>query len=127
MGPHLRRMKPYHPRRRRSKNPEVQKQALRDLEHRLASSVGALLLLAEQGNTQQFNTEKLKVRSDILKHSGEMQKLALNLGERYTTAVKTFLDSIDTIVQTEAQWLDQDKIRHFYQATQALEKTIVAA
>lgn len=127
MGPRLRKMKPYYPRRKRSKNPEVLKQALSDLEHRMKSSVSSLLLFVEQGNTEQFNTEKLKLKSDLLKHADEMQRIATNLGHRYTTAVKNFLDSVDTIVHTEAQWIDENKIRYCYKVSQALEKEIRAA
>lgn len=127
MGPRLRRMKPYYPRRKRSKDPAIQKQALHDLEHQLKSSMHCLLLLIEQGNTEQFNTEKVKVKSELLKHGDAMQKLATDLGHRYLTAVKNFLQGIDTIVHTEGQWVDQDKIRHCYLVTQALEKEISAA
>ncbi len=127
MGPRLRRMKVYHPRRRRSKSYQIQKQALKDLEHHLKTSVSALLLCVEQGNTQQFESEKLKLKSDYLKHSNEMQKIAQEMGERTTRAVKDFLDSVDTIVHSEAKWIDEDKIRHCYTATQVLEKELLAA
>lgn len=127
MGPRLRKMKPYYPRRKRSKSYLLQKQALKDLEHRMKTSVSSLLLCLEQGNPQQFEVEKLKVRSEFHKHGDEMSKLALDLGQRYTSAVKHFLESVDTIIHTEASWVDQEKVRQCYQATQALEKEIQAA
>lgn len=127
MGPRLRKMKPYHPRRRRSKNYQIQKQALKDLEHHLKTSVSALLLCIEQGNTQQFEAERLKVKSDYLKHSDEMQKIASEISERTRQAVKAFLESVDTIIHSEIQWIDEEKVRHCYSATQLLEKELLAA
>ena len=127
MGPHLRRMKSYKPRRRRGKNLEVSKQALRDLEHRMTREVNTLILLWEEGNVKEIESAKLKAKSGYLKHGNEMQKVAQNLGERYTRAVRDFLDSVDTILHSDSTWVDEAKIRRCYQMTQNLEKEITAA
>jgi len=41
-------------------------------------------------------------------------------------AVRDYLDSIDTIIHTNAAWIDEAKIRHCYIMTEKLEKQIAA-
>ncbi|MBI3236174.1 MAG: hypothetical protein HYZ48_00455 [Chlamydiales bacterium] len=120
-------MKSYAPRRRRGKSLEVHKQALRDLEHRMSREVSTLILLWEEGNAHAIETAKLKAKSQYLKHGNEMQKVAQTLGERYSRAVRDFLDSVDTILHSDSTWIDEAKVRRCYQMTQQLEKEISAA
>ncbi len=127
MGPRLRKMKPYYPRRRRSKNVELNKQALRDLEHKISREVSSLILLIEEGNPQQIEAAKGKAKSDYMKHSDEMQKLAQQMGDRYSKAVRDFLDSVDVIVHSSSAWVDEAKVRNCYNMTQKLEKELSAA
>lgn len=126
MGPRLRKMKPYYP-RRRAKNVELHKQALRDLESKISREVSSLIVLIEEGNPDQIEAAKGKVRSDYLKHSDEMQKLAQLMGDRYSRAVRDFLDSIDVILHSGSPWIDEAKVRNCYNMTQKLEKELGAA
>jgi hypothetical protein len=127
MAPRLRKMRPYHPRRRRGKNFNTYKQELHDLEHQLSREINSLLLLFKEGNAEQIENAKLKAKSDLLKHSEEMQKVAQHLGDRFTRAVRDFLDSADLIVHSESKWIDEAKVRRCYLAIQTLEKEIAAA
>lgn len=126
MSPRLRRMKPYYP-RKRAKNIETQKQLLRDLEHKISSEVNALILLREEGSENEIQAAKLKAKSGYHKHSDEMQKIAQHMGERYSKAVRNFLNSVDMIVQSSSEWIDESKVRNCYHMTQQLEKEIGAA
>ena len=126
MGPHLRRMKPYRP-RRRSKKLGSEKQMLRDLKHKISSDIGKLLVFIEEGNTEQASLAMQQAKNDFLKHSVEMQKIAQKLGDRYVGAVRDYLDSIDTIVHSQAAWIDEAKIRHCQMMTQKLEKELSVA
>lgn len=126
MAPRLRKMKPYHP-RKRAKNIDVQKQALRDLEHKISSEISSLILQCEEGNEQQIQDAKMKAKSGYLKHSDEMQKIAQHMGDRYSKAVRDFLDSVDMIVHCNSTWIDEAKVRNCYNMTQKLEKEISAA
>lgn len=126
MAPRLRKMKPYHP-RKRAKNVDVQKQALRDLEHKISSEISSLILQCEEGNEQQIEAAKMKAKSGYLKYCDEMQKIAQRMGDRYTKAVRDFLDSVDIIVHSNSTWIDEAKVRNCYNMTQKLEKEISAA
>ena len=126
MAPRLRRMKAYRP-RRRTKGLDLYKQTLHDLQHRISSNVGNLIVLYEEGNPTQITYAQQKAKSDFLKHSSEMQKIAQKMGERYLRAVRDYLDSVDTIVHSNSAWLDEAKISHCYTMTEKLEKEIAAA
>lgn len=126
MAPRLRKMRPYHP-RRRAKKSDVRKQSLRDLEHKISSEVSGLVLLCEEGNQNQIEAAKQKAKSGYLKYGDEMQKIAQELGARYTRAVRDFLDSVDIIVHSDSHWIDEAKVRHCYTMTEKLTKEINVA
>jgi intein-encoded DNA endonuclease-like protein len=126
MAPRLRKMKTYRP-RRRTKGLDLYKQSLHDLKHRISSNVGSLIVLFEEGNLNQITAAQQKAKSDFLKHASEMQKIAQKLGERYLRAVRDYLDSVDIIVHSNAEWLDEAKINNCYTMAEKLEKEISAA
>jgi hypothetical protein len=127
MAPRLRRMKPYYPRKRRAKSNDLNKQALHDLEHKISSDVGALIVLYKEGNTAQIPSAQLKAKSDFLKYATEMQKIAQAMGDRYLHAVREYLDSVDVIVHSTSTWIDEAKVRHCESMKEKLEKEIAAA
>lgn len=127
MGPRLRRMKTYRPRRRRAKGLDLYKQSLHDLKHKISSDVGSLIVLFEEGNPDQILSAQQKAKSDFVKHAPEMQKIAQKMGERYLRAVRDYLDSVDKIVHSNSEWLDEAKIRNCYTMTEKLEKELSAA
>jgi hypothetical protein len=145
MAPRLRRMDPYHPRKRRAKGiateqpapkdlkhpphangMSAQKQVLKDLKHKISADVGTLIVFIEEGNTAKIEVAQQKAKNDFLKHSTEMQKIAEKMGDRYVRAVREYLESVDTIVHTSAAWIDEEKIRHCHTMTENLEKAISA-
>ncbi len=126
MAPRLRRMKKYYP-RRRIKGLDLYKQSLHDLKHKISSDIGSLIVLVEQGNQDQITSAQQKAKSDFLKHSSEMQKIAQKMGEKYARAVRDYLDSVDTIVHSDPQWLDTAKINHCYTMSERLERELAAA
>lgn len=126
MAPRLRKMKTYRP-RKRIQRLDLCKQALNDLKHKISADVGALIVLYEEGNQKQITEAQQKAKSDFLKHSAEMRKLAQKMGDRFVRAVRDYLDSIDVIVHSPSVWLDEAKIRHCYSMTEKLEKELVIA
>ena len=145
MAPRLRRMKPYHPRKRRAKGiatqqpvpkevkhhalgngMSTQKQVLKDLKHKISADVGTLIVFIEEGNVAKIEMAQQKAKNDFMKHSVEMQKIAEKMGDRYVQAVREYLDSVDTIVHTSAAWIDEEKIRHCHTMMEKLEKAISA-
>lgn len=127
MGPRLRRMKAYRPRRRKTQGIDLYKQSLHDLKHKISSDIGSLIVLYEEGNTDQITLAQQKAKSDFLKHAAEMQKIAQKMGVKYLRAVREYLDSIDIIVHSNSEWLDDAKIRQCYSMSEKLEKEISAA
>ena len=105
----------------------LNKQALHDLEHKISSDVDSLIVLYEQGNTTQLHSAQLKAKSDFLKHSTDMQKIAQGLGERYVKAVRDYLDSVDVVIHSNSTWIDDVKVRHCYSMKEKLAKEIAAA
>ena len=126
MGARLRKMKPYHP-RRRSKGINSNKQALHDLKHKLSADVGSFIVLLKQGNEVQIVQAQQKAKSDFLKHSMDMQKIAQQMGEKYVKVVREYLDSIDELVHTTSLWMDESKIHHCFQMSEKFDKEISAA
>jgi hypothetical protein len=122
----LRKMKPYHP-RKRVRRTDLNKQALYDLKHKMSSTVSTLILFIEQGNASQIPTAQQKAKSDFLKYSAEMQKIAEKMGDRYIRIVRDYLDSIDIILHSNAHWIDDAKIHHCHKMSERLEKEISAA
>ncbi len=122
----LRRMKPYHP-RKRAKRLDLNKQTLHDLQHKLSSDIGSLIILIKEGNPTQITQAQQKAKTDYLKLSSEMKKIAQTMGERFSRAVRDYLDSVDMIVHSHTTWIDDAKIQHCYSMTEKLEKELGAA
>ncbi len=127
MAPRLRRMKAYHPRRKRVKNLSLNKQALIDIEHKISIELGALVISFEQGNLTQTEAAKIKLKSAFQKHADEMKKLAEDMGHKYPQFVADFLDSVDTILHCNPNFIDPAKISHCYNMTHRLEAELKAA
>lgn len=121
----LRKMKVYHP-RRSSRSVKLTKQQLTDLEHKISADIGSFLVLLEQGNAEQVMLASQKARSDFLKLAPDMKKLATEMGGAFPRYVSDFLDSIDNILHTGVNWLDDGKIKDCYNATLQLEKALKA-
>jgi hypothetical protein len=126
MAPRLRRMKTYHP-RRRTKSLDLDKQSLHDLKHKINADVDSLIILFEEGNIDQIASAQQKAKGDLLKYAFEMQKLAQKMGDRYARAVRDYLESVDKIIHSNSEWLDEAKINHCYTTMQRLEKEISTA
>ena len=93
----------------------------------MSGEVSTLLLLCEEGSEQQIQAAKLKAKSGFLKYSDEMQQIAQQMGDRYVQAVRDFLSSVDEIVHSDTNWIDEAKVRNCYSMTQKLEKELGAA
>jgi hypothetical protein len=100
---------------------------LLDLKHKINADVGKLLVFIEEGNTEQATLAMQQAKNGFLKHSNEMQKIAQKLGDRFASAVRDYLNSVDTIVHSQAAWVDEAKIRHCQMMTQKLEKELAVA
>ncbi len=122
----LRRMKAYHPRKRRKKG-DLYKQTLHDLQHRLSADVGSLLLLVKEGSKEQIEKAHIQAKTDFLKTAPEMKHVANLLGERYITSVCQYLDSIDKLIHSNLFSLDPATINQCYTTTQKLERELLAA
>ena len=126
MGPRLRKMKPYHP-RRRTRGKELYKQAIHDIKHRVSSDVGSFITLLKDGNESQISEAQQKAKTDFLKHSEEMQHIAKKMGNKYSKAVREYLDSVDAIIHTNSQWIDETKLRLVYITSEKLDRELEAA
>jgi hypothetical protein len=123
-GVKLRKMKAFQPRTKRARTVRLSKQQLIDLEHKISADIGSFLVLLEQGNAEQVTSASQKARSDFLKLGPDMKKLATQMGGAFPKHVSDFLDSIDNILHTGVNWLDEGKIKDCYCATQRLEEAL---
>ncbi len=116
-----RRLKKYHPRRSR-KTVKEQKQQLLDLERKISSDVGKLLLLIENRQAEQVHETSLKVRSDLLKYGSEMSELAGHMHGVFPKAVQDFLSTLDQMTKSAPGWIEEDKVRRCYEVREKLYK-----
>ncbi len=125
------RIRPYRSRGRppkhQEKGLELTKQMLHDLKHRFNTDVESLIAFAEQGNRDLLSTNRMKLKRDLLKYGGEMEKIAMRLGTKAVRYTRTFLDSLNEILHTESLWLDREKTQNFYKAVEQLESFLRAA
>ena len=133
MAPRLRRMKTYRPRKRRLTTKEaptglvLSKQALYDLKHKLNAKVGTYLVLLEEGANHSRQEALQAARGEFLKYSGEMSKTAESLGERFSSAVREYLDSVDVLLHAQQTELDRAKIQRCRQCAERLEQLLQIA
>jgi hypothetical protein len=120
------RMRPYHPRKRRQK-PEPSQQLLRDWQHLLSTKVNALIILCKEGPQAQAALMQAQAKSEYLKISPQMHKLASGIGESCARAVRDYLESVDTILLSAPGWLDEAKVTRCYAASERLEKSLKVA
>ena len=97
----------------------LEKQMLIDLEKRISLHVGSFLVLTEEGDPTQIALAHQKAKSEFLKISPEMSRLALHLGGEISAVVADYLDSIDVVLHNEM--LDEDKISRCFHTTQRLQ------
>ncbi|HSX03151.1 MAG TPA: hypothetical protein VLG76_00295 [Rhabdochlamydiaceae bacterium] len=100
---------------------DVQKQMINDLEQLLKKDLGSLLALNEEGSEKQIEAARQKVRSDLLKYAPEMKKMAEKMGGQFAGAVDEFLKSVDGVLGSMGQWLDQSKVNEHFKATNKLD------
>ncbi len=124
MTTRLRKMKPYHP-RRSSKAIKLNKQKLSDLEKKISSDIGSYLVLIEEGSSEQLQLAAQKAKTDLMKFGSDMQKLAGDIGGQIPRYVGEFIDSIDHILHSRSEWIDDAKVKSCYQATQRLEDALL--
>lgn len=116
--PALRRM-------RKAKPPRaLMRQQMSDEKRRISMHIGNFLVLLEEGTPEQAALAKQKARSELLKIGPELEKLAGDMGEKYSLLIRDFLDSIDGILYSAAGWIDAAKITNYFSAEQKLEKAI---
>ncbi len=103
---------------------ELNKQVLGDLERRISMQVGSFLVLTEEGDPTQIALAQGKAKSEFLKFGPEMHKIAHHLGGKLPQVVDAFLESIDSVLHCNVEWLDEEKISKCYQTTQQLESEL---
>lgn len=100
-----RHMKKYTPRRRRSSK-ILQKQQLKDFEHLLEMDLNTFLILCEEGSAKQVDQSRIKMRSDLHKYGSEMEAIGRDLGEGFPEMVRTYLRSMNEIVDNSSKKID---------------------
>ncbi len=116
--PALRRM-------RKAKPPRaLMRQQMNDEKRRLTMHIGNYLVLLEEGTPEQISLAKQKARSELLKLGPEMEKLAADMGEKYSVLLREFLDSTEGILYSATGWIDEAKITLYFNAEQKFEKAI---
>ena len=120
----LPKMKVYHPRNRSSNPLALTRQQIIDLEHRLSADIGAFLVLLEEGTAQQISQAALRAKSDFLKLNGEIKKLSEAIGGNLPSLVSHFISTIDKILHTNTNYMDQALKTECYKATQRLESAL---
>ena len=126
MGPRLRKMHAYHP-RRRTRGKELHKQAIHDIKHRISSDVNSYLILLKEGNATQITDAQIRAKTDFLKLSEEMQHIATKMGPKYVRAVRSYLDSVDAVVHTSKEWIDDATMSVCYKRSEELDRELSAA
>ncbi|HSX12612.1 MAG TPA: hypothetical protein VLF61_03895 [Rhabdochlamydiaceae bacterium] len=108
----------------KDKNEDLQKQMLSDLEQLFKKDLGSLMALNEEGSEKQLEAARNKIRSDLLKYAPEMKKMAEKMGDKFAGAVDDFLKSIDSVLGSMGQWLDQSKVNEHFKATHKLDNQL---
>jgi len=116
----------YHP-RRRTRGKELHKQAIHDIKHRISSDINSFLILLKEGNTTQITDAQTRAKTDYLKLSEEMRHIAARMGPKYVRAVRTYLDSVDAIVHTSKQWIDDAAMKQCFVTGEQLDRELAAA
>lgn len=109
----------------KEKSPEeIQKQMISDLEQLLKKDLGSLLAMNEEGSEKQIEAARNKIRGDLMKYAPEMKKMAEKMGDKFAGAVDDFLKSIDGVLGSMGQWLDQSKVTEHFKATNKLDNQL---
>lgn len=115
------RMRPYHPRRSTTLL-KRQKQQLLDLQRQITQDIGSLIVLIEEGNQEQIIAAKNKAKSDFLKHGPELRQVAQELGGRFPKKAEEFLKSVDDIVHSALNAIDESVVKEYFDSNIRLEK-----
>ncbi len=121
----LRRMKSYHPRRKRRTASAIEKQQLKDLEHKISKDIGDYIVLVSEGSPDQVEVAKQRTKTDLMKFAPDMKKIAEQMGGHFTTDVEEYLESIYDIINSSTGWVDEAMLSHCFRATKQLEDDLV--
>jgi len=100
------------------------KQNLSNLEHRITMQLGSFLVLIEEGTPTQVSQAKQRAINDLIKIGPDMEKLAQEMGGKIPLFVHEFLDSIDNLLYSPTDYVDEAKIARCFSTTQKLEKAV---
>jgi hypothetical protein len=114
----LRKLKPH-------RGQDLLLQQMADTKRRIGIHMGNYLVLLEEGTFEQMAIAKQKARSELLKMGPELEKLALELGGKFTACVRDFLDSVDQILYSASNLIDQAKTVRYFHAEQKLAKILI--
>jgi hypothetical protein len=103
---------------------DLEKQMINDLEQLLKKDLGSLMALNEEGSEKQIEEARNKIRSDLMKYAPEMKKMAGKMGDQFAGAVDDFLKSIDGVLGSMGQWVDQSKVNEHFKATHKLDNQL---
>lgn len=106
------------------KEAELQKQMLEDFEKLLKNDLGSLMALNGEGSSKQLEAARNKIRGDLLKYAPEMKKMAEKMGGQFSGAVDEFLKSIDGVLGSMGQWVDQAKVNDHFKAVHKLDNQL---
>ncbi len=95
-----------------------------DAKRRIGIQMGNYLVLLEEGTFEQTALAKQKARSELLKIGPELEKLASELGGKFTACVRDFLDSIDQILYSASNLIDEAKTVRYFHAEQKFAKIL---
>lgn len=119
----LRRMKPYHPRHRRTVQ-AINKQMLTDIERKISADLGDYIVLIQEGSKEQVEIARQKAHSDFLKFAPDMKKIADKIGGIFAKDVEAYLNSINDIINSPSGWVDESLISHCFKTTNKLENDL---
>lgn len=102
----------------------LEKQQLKDLEHKMNMNLNTFLVLREEGSTQQLALASQKAKSDLLKYGPDMIRLAQEIGGYLPQAVEGYITSVSAILHSAFGWIDDMLLHDYFVASQRLTQEI---
>ncbi len=98
----------------------LEKQELKDLQHRINMELNTFLVLKQEGTTQQLALASQRAKSLLLKHGPEMISLAEKIGDNLPMSVDQYVNSVSAILHSAFGWIDDAVIHDYFISSQRL-------
>ena len=102
----------------------LERQQIKDLEHRVDMELNTYIVLKEEGSANQMALASQKAKSALLKYGPDMYRIAQEIGGSFPITVENYINSVSNLLHSAMGWIDEASLQEYYTSAQMLRQEI---